>query len=106
MHVSYWETLRHIFGASRKVQTKVMRLSFLSLAVCVACSAAQAPDFLLPDDVVPIRHTIELTIDPGRPVFTGHARIEVNLRTPRDVIWINGKDLDVHKASVDGLVTK
>ena len=56
---------------------RLVWLFFIPLAAGV-----QVPDFLLPDDVVPRRHSIELTIDPSRPSFTGQARIEVDLRAP------------------------
>lgn len=68
----------------------------------VACLAAlgAAPVFVLPDDVVPRRHTIEMTIDPAKDTFTGTATIEVELRKPLSLIWLNAKDL----TPIDALV--
>jgi len=45
------------------------------------------------DDVVPRKYTIELTIDPSQPTFSGIVQIEVELRRETDEIWLNGKDL-------------
>jgi len=53
----------------------------LSAFVCGQLLAA-APSFLLPNDVVPLKHTVELTIDPSRATFEGHMRIDVELRAP------------------------
>ncbi|HEX4595873.1 MAG TPA: hypothetical protein VH157_16420, partial [Bryobacteraceae bacterium] len=59
------------------------------------------PDFLLPDGVVPTRHSIELTIDPARGTFRGWAQIAVDLQKPLSEIWLNGKDLAVASASIE-----
>jgi alanyl aminopeptidase len=59
-----------------------------------------APQFRLPGDVVPKKYKIELTIDPRQEVFSGWARIEVRVRKPVDVIWLNATDLTVQEASV------
>lgn len=59
------------------------------------------PDFLLPKDVVPRKHIIEMTIDPSQDTFTGVARIEVQVLKPVSVIWVNGRDLTVQEASIE-----
>jgi alanyl aminopeptidase len=58
------------------------------------------PAFLLPDDVVPRKCTIEMTIDPDRDTFTGRATIEVEIKKSLNVIWLNGKDLVPLEATV------
>jgi len=58
------------------------------------------PSFFLPDDVVPKKHIIELTIDPARDTFAGWARIEVELSKPTSVLWVNAKDLEPVSSSV------
>jgi cytosol alanyl aminopeptidase len=74
-------------------------------AISVCCAAAQ-PAFLLPNDVVPHKYTIDLTIDPSQPTFSGIARIEVELRRETDEIWMNGKDLLTGSADVDGVAAR
>lgn len=59
------------------------------------------PDFLLQKDAVPLKHTIEMTIDPSREQFTGLARIDIQVLRPQKIIWVNGKDLMVQEASVE-----
>jgi alanyl aminopeptidase len=77
-----------------------IRLILVSLSVC--CCAAQ-PAFVLPDDVVPRKYTIDLVIDPSKTTFSGVARIEVELRRETDEIWLNGKDLLAGSVDVDGV---
>ena len=77
-----------------------IRLILASLSVC--CCAAQ-PAFVLPDDVVPRKYTIDLVIDPSKTTFSGVARIEVELRRETDEIWLNGKDLLAGSVDVDGV---
>lgn len=77
------------------------RLLALFLASTSFLPAQPAPPvFLLPDNVVPLKHTIELTIDPSRDTFTGWARIDVELQAPTSVIWVNAKDITPSEASV------
>ena len=65
------------------------------------CAFSATPSFLLPDDVVPIKHTVELRIDPSRGSFEGNARIEIELKKQQTEIWLNGKDLAISRASID-----
>ena len=75
-------------------------LLLLFLAAITAWSADSPPQWTLPDDVVPILHTITITIDPRLATFTGIAQIDVDLQTARDVIWVNGRDITVRSATV------
>ena len=75
------------------------RVFLISLASLCAVSAA--PSFLLPDDVVPVKHTVELAIDPSRGSFQGDARIEIELTKQQTEIWLNGKDLSISQASIE-----
>src|SRR5262245_53797636 len=63
-----------------------------------------APAFQLPDSVLPLKHTVELTIDPSRETFEGRMRIDVELHSPVTEIWLNGKDLVVTSASFNETV--
>jgi len=79
-----------------------VRTPVLSLLACAAgLSALPAPpSFLLPDGVIPKKHTVELTIDPALDTFSGWSRIEVELRQPTNVLWVNAKDLVPEESSV------
>ena len=77
------------------------RLRGFLLSIVAACALGASPDFLLPDGVVPTKHTIELTIDPSRNTFRGSARIEVKLQKRQSEVWLNGKDLVIDHASIE-----
>jgi len=77
------------------------RLCSVLVSLACLCASGAPPNFLLPDDVIPTKHTIELTIDPDRNTFRGWARIAVELRKPQAEIWLNGKDLILEQASIE-----
>jgi alanyl aminopeptidase len=72
------------------------RLCLLAFATTLPAQ----PSFFLPDDVVPKKHIIELTVDPVRDTFTGWARIEVQLTKPTRILRVNAKDLEPLSSSV------
>src|SRR5258706_11902571 len=74
-----------------------MRPAFFLLC---ATAFAQTPEFLLPDDVVPKKHVIDMIIDPAKDTFEGTARIDVELKKSTSLIWINAKDVTPLEASV------
>src|SRR5262245_23072485 len=75
-------------------------LSFLLTTTLLGALPAP-PEFLLPEEIVPMRYRIDLRIDPAQPRFDGVARIEVELRKPASVIWLNAKDLEFREASIE-----
>jgi len=77
------------------------RLCSVLFSLACFCAWGAPPDFLLPDGVVPAKHTIELTIDPARNTLRGWARIAVELQRPQSEIWLNGKDLILEQATVE-----
>jgi alanyl aminopeptidase len=58
------------------------------------------PAFRLPDDVIPLKHSIELSIDPSLPTFEGKSIIDVDLRKATTLIWVNGRNLILREAMV------
>lgn len=65
---------------------------------------AAGPDLVpmgpLPRNVVPLRYRLAFTIDPSKPRFAGHDEIDVSFVEARRAIYLDGKDLDVHRALV------
>ena len=50
--------------------------------------------FYLSNDAIPRKETVQLTIDPARDTFEGSVSIDVELRAPTSIIWLNAKNLD------------
>ncbi len=68
-------------------------LAFWFLAAGTLHALPPPPAFHLPDGVVPLKYSVELTIDPRRDTFEGTMQIEANILKPTSVVWLNGKDL-------------
>lgn len=62
--------------------------------------ALYGQSFYLSSDVVPRKESVELTVDPARETFEGTVSIDVELRTPASVVWLNAKNLTVGSASI------
>ena len=78
--------------------TRVLGL-ILTLASIALGSDPHA--FLLSDDVHPVRHSLELTINPSAPTLEGWSRIDADLNTRTQTIELNGKNLTTESASVE-----
>ena len=66
----------------------------------LVASSLFSQSFYLSSDVIPRKETVLLTIDPARETFEGRVSIDVELRAPASVIWLNAKDLAVGSASI------
>jgi aminopeptidase N len=65
------------------------------------------PEGALPDLAYPLYYTLDLTIDPQQDTFTGHAKLDIELKQPSDGFWIHGQNLSVTSvisATEDGQV--
>jgi alanyl aminopeptidase len=71
------------------------------LQLTAVAAVPYRPTFRLPDDVVPLKHSVELSIDPNLATFDGKAAVEVDLRRPETLIWVNGRNLMPREASVE-----
>ncbi len=73
---------------------------FVAFALSAACFAAdQSPTLRLDTDVRPVNYAADLTLSPRELIFTGHVDIDVELAHPSSLIWLNGMDLDITKAT-------
>ena len=80
-----------------------MRFITVMLSSAIGFAALPPPPaFTLPDDVVPRKYTVDLTIDPSRATFDGEVRIDVELKKPVTVIWLNAKDISPSETTVGG----
>lgn len=80
--------------------TSIRLIAFaLFLADCLP-ALPPPPQFLLSDDVIPKKYTVDLTIDPNLDTFEGWARIQVEMRKAQSGVWLNAKDLTVRDATI------
>ncbi len=77
-----------------------MRLLFLSLVVLVINAAPPPPNLRLGNQVYPNRYSADLTLDPDKESFAGNIEIGITLREPISLMWLNGTDLEIQKATI------
>jgi alanyl aminopeptidase len=75
-------------------------MSFLA-SPAFAAAPAKTPGMRLPDSVTPKHYFAELTVDPDRDRFSGTVKIDVVLSEAAPVIWLNGEDLKITRASIE-----
>jgi|SRR5665213_203761 len=66
----------------------------------LAAGSLFGQSFYLSDEVLPRKETVQLTIDPSRETFEGSVSIDVDLRVPASIIWLNAKSLTVSSAFI------
>ncbi len=77
-----------------------MRLLIFSLAASAAIAASTPPTLRLGNQAHPERYAVQMTLDPDREAFEGQIEIALTLREPTSLIWLNGTNLEVQKASI------
>ena len=65
-----------------------------------------APKLRLPNVARPLRYTIDLTVDPAQETFSGHVDIQIEMARPVTTLWLNGTDLEISQATLDGQPAK
>src|SRR4051794_359575 len=71
-----------------------------------ALLAGEAPKLRLPGDVVPARYALELNLNPAKDGYDGSVAIEVQVKKPVPVIWLNSTGLKISSAKVGGKAAK
>ena len=64
-------------------------------------TADPKPSLRLPTTVQPLSYSLELSILPKTERFSGRTQIQVELREPRQVIWLHGQGLHVTEVSAE-----
>ncbi|MGE5127049.1 MAG: M1 family aminopeptidase [Betaproteobacteria bacterium] len=78
-------------------------LPHLALALAVVGSTPAAPpdappSLRLPPEVRPVRQAVELVVDPAAESFSGTAEIELEVKRPVSVVWLNAAGLRLSSA--------
>jgi alanyl aminopeptidase len=71
--------------------------TFLLLA---ACAFAEPPKLRLGDDIRPVRYRVDLTVIPQQDTFTGKIEIDLEVRKPTEVVWLNAHNLTIDAAQL------
>jgi alanyl aminopeptidase len=79
---------------SRLVAVPAAIFSFALLGA----TAEPSPELRLDDSVRPSRYRIELSLVPDHETFTGKTTIDVQLVTPKSMIWLNALGLTITEA--------
>src|SRR5580704_2513940 len=64
------------------------------------------PTLRLPRNFTPESYAAELAVDPAKPDFTGEIAIDGTLDQRSAVIWLNGKNLEIDKASATPMLKR
>src|SRR5262252_9105446 len=88
--------------------TRAMRIHLAIVAVVAGFGCREKntvppqppPTLRLPDTAAPVRYRASLEIDPAATTFKGHVEIDVSIRRAGEVLWLNGQDLTVQRASL------
>ena len=70
----------------------------LFTVLATSAFAAGPPKLRLPDDVVPVRYHLDLTVIPEQDHFAGKIEIELDVRKPADTVWLNARNLTIDDA--------
>jgi cytosol alanyl aminopeptidase len=65
----------------------------------VAAPSVEPPKLRLDGSVQPLRYSVDLTVVPDRDTFHGSVDIDVDVKTPSQIIWLNGIGLTVEQAA-------
>ena len=74
-------------------------LAFVPVGMVCAAPALDPPKLRLGDSVMPSRYAVELTLAPDRDGFQGIVNIDIDVRTPSQVVWLNSTELQISEAS-------
>jgi len=75
-------------------------LSILTLLALAGDPAVTPPSLRLPADLRPVRQAVDLTLDPTLETFSGSAEIDLELKQPLRVLWLNAAQLAVKEATL------
>ncbi len=69
--------------------------------VVLGAATAEPPALRLdPSIAVPVRTAVEATIVPDRDDFEGKVTLELEIKKPTDILWLNAAELDIHSAEL------
>jgi alanyl aminopeptidase len=58
------------------------------------------PELRLPDTIRPLKHEVQLTLDPSADSFTGTITIDIDVRAETSVVWLHGQELVLKRVAL------
>ncbi len=86
--------------AARRPHLLAALVAGATLSLPMTGRASDIPVGQLPSGVTPTAYRLDLTADPAKDGFHGHAEIDIQLATPTRSLFLNGRDLTVNLAAV------
>jgi cytosol alanyl aminopeptidase len=72
------------------------------LACLAATCRAEAPKLRLDHDVRPVKYAVDLKLLTDRSDFTGSIDIDIDVRKPSPILWLNAKEIAIKLATING----
>src|SRR3989442_15323040 len=88
-----------IFRDNKKMNPAIFSLRIATVPASAAPDQ-EPPRLRLGDNVRPTRYALDLTLDPDLDDFPGTVDIDVQLRAPASVIWLNAAGLTIERATL------
>src|ERR1043166_8817241 len=79
----------------------VSTLPCVARAADAQVSSDAPPALRLPEGARPLRYELTLTVVPGEAKVSGEIAIDLQLVRPHPVLWLNGDEIAVSRATVD-----
>src|ERR1700722_16032320 len=73
-------------------------IAILCAPLAFSAPTLEPPKLRLDGSVQPLRYAVDLTIVPDRDTFHGSVDIDVDVRTPTQLIWLNAIGLTIQEA--------
>ena len=67
-------------------------------AAPVVAGVEPVPNLRLDDRAVPLSYDLRLTIDPAQPSYEGEVAIDLDVRRPTRILWINARGPEIRDA--------
>ncbi len=74
-------------------------LACIPFGFVLGAPSLDPPQLRLGDAVTPSHYSVELTLVPDRDSFQGVVNIDVDVRVPSQIIWLNATELEISQAS-------
>ncbi|MCC6808980.1 MAG: M1 family metallopeptidase [Deltaproteobacteria bacterium] len=78
--------------------------ALLLTAALLAANDPTPPTLRLPDNAQPVKYKVELSVDPTADKLSGAIDIELDVKKPTSVLWLNANELTITKSSADKVI--